>query len=169
MQTGSITSMATTWAMVSTPSIRLLLKRFLKLSMKKESILKKYKSLRERTSRGDLGFYSNDGILSEILDDGKAICQNYIPEDLVELPQATTEERLANAQLLRSREIHNTLKADLVEHAWAIRPIRLNNDHDEDSEEEVGEEFEDGNFEDVGLDAGENEEEEGENEDDTEE
>ncbi|XP_022030258.1 uncharacterized protein LOC110931160 [Helianthus annuus] len=104
-----------------------------------------------------------------IEDDGKAICQNYIPEDLVELPQATTEERLANAQLLRSREIHNTLKADLVEHAWAIRPIRLNNDHDEDSEEEVVEEFEDGNFEDVGLDAGENEEEEGENEDDTEE
>ncbi|KAJ0519268.1 uncharacterized protein LOC110891285 [Helianthus annuus] len=104
-----------------------------------------------------------------IEDDGKAICQNYIPEDLVELPQATTEERLANAQLLRSREIHNTLKADLVEHAWAIRPIRSNNDHDEDSEEEVGEEFEDGNFEDVGLDAGENEEEEGENEDDTEE
>ncbi|MFS7942381.1 hypothetical protein Hanom_Chr06g00487721 [Helianthus anomalus] len=58
---------------------------------------------------------------------------------------------------------------DSVEHAWAIRPIRSNNDHDEDSEEEVGEEFEDGNFEDVGLDAGENEEEEGENEDDTEE
>ncbi|MFS7977039.1 putative harbinger transposase-derived protein [Helianthus anomalus] len=88
-----------------------------------------------------------------IEDDGKAICQNYIPEDLVEVAQATTEERLANAQLLRSREIHNTLKADLVEHTWAIRPIRFNNDHDEDSEEEVVEEFEDGNFEDVGLDA----------------
>ncbi|MFS7919586.1 hypothetical protein Hanom_Chr03g00214381 [Helianthus anomalus] len=67
MQTGTITSMATTWPMVSTLSIRLLLKRFLKLSMKKESILKNYKSLRERTLRGVLGFYSNDGILSEIL------------------------------------------------------------------------------------------------------
>uniref|UniRef100_A0A251VHS3 Putative harbinger transposase-derived protein n=1 Tax=Helianthus annuus TaxID=4232 RepID=A0A251VHS3_HELAN len=30
-------------------------------------ILKNYKSLRERTSRGVLGFYSNDGILSGIL------------------------------------------------------------------------------------------------------
>ncbi|XP_021991500.1 acidic leucine-rich nuclear phosphoprotein 32 family member B-like [Helianthus annuus] len=54
-------------------------------------------------------------------------------------------------------------KADLVEHAWAIHPMRYNGDDEEDSEEEQGEEFEDGNFEDVGLDAGENEEEEGEN------
>ncbi|MFS8006371.1 hypothetical protein Hanom_Chr14g01248411 [Helianthus anomalus] len=67
MQTGTITSMATTWPMVSTRSIRLLLKRFLKRSMKKESILKNYKSLRERISRGLLGFYSNDDIFSEIL------------------------------------------------------------------------------------------------------
>ncbi|XP_021991953.1 uncharacterized protein LOC110888752 [Helianthus annuus] len=95
-----------------------------------------------------------------IEEDGRTICQNYIPEHLVEGTQATMEERLADAQLLRSKEIHNTLKADLVEHAWAIRPIRYKSDDEEDSEEEEVEESEDGNFEDVGLDAGENEEEE---------
>ncbi|MFS8015425.1 hypothetical protein Hanom_Chr15g01356271 [Helianthus anomalus] len=104
-----------------------------------------------------------------IEDDGRAICQNYIPEDLFEGTQATIEERLANAQLLRFKEIHNTLKANLVEHAWAIHPMRYNGDDEEDSEEEQVEEFEDGNFEDVGLDAGENEEEEGENDNEDEE
>ncbi|XP_021971611.1 uncharacterized protein LOC110866770 [Helianthus annuus] len=103
-----------------------------------------------------------------IEDDGKAIFQNYIPEDVVEGTQATMEERLVNAQLLRSKDIHNALKADLVEHTWAVRPIRHDGDDEEDFEEEEVEEFEAGNFEDVGLDAGENEEE-GENDDEDEE
>ncbi|KAJ0451776.1 hypothetical protein HanHA300_Chr15g0571421 [Helianthus annuus] len=79
------------------------------------------------------------------------------------------EEILVNAQLLRYKDIHNVLKADLVEHAWAIRPIRHDGDDEEDSEEEEVKEFEAENFEDVGLDAGENKEEEGENDDEDEE
>ncbi|XP_022023636.1 uncharacterized protein LOC110923891 [Helianthus annuus] len=104
-----------------------------------------------------------------IEDDGKAICQNYFPEDVVEGTQATMEERILNMQLLRSKEIHNTLKADLVEHAWAIRPIRHDGDIKQDyEEEEEVEEFEAGNFANGGLDDGENEEEEGENDDEDE-
>ncbi|MFS8015426.1 hypothetical protein Hanom_Chr15g01356281 [Helianthus anomalus] len=64
MRTGTSTSMATIWVMVYARSIRLLLKCFLKRSMGKKSILKNYKSFRERISRGVLRFYSNDEILS---------------------------------------------------------------------------------------------------------
>ncbi|KAJ0526752.1 putative harbinger transposase-derived protein [Helianthus annuus] len=98
-----------------------------------------------------------------IEDDGNAIYQNYFPEDVVEGTQATMEEKLVNAQLLRSKDIHNALKAYLIEHAWVIRP------DEEDSEEEEVEKFEAGNFENIGLDVGENEEKEGENDDEDEE
>ena len=71
-------------------------------------------------------------------DEGKAICQNYFPEDVVEGTQATIEERIKNAQVLRSKELHNALKADWVEHAWAIRPIHpVDNDEEEEEEAEA--------------------------------
>ncbi|XP_022032184.1 uncharacterized protein LOC110933262 [Helianthus annuus] len=96
-------------------------------------------------------------------DEGKTAYQNYFPEDVVEGTQATMEERILNDQLFRSRELHNAIKADLVEHAWAIRPIRHDGDNQEDFKEEEGD-FEVGAFENEGLDEGANEEE-GENDD----
>ncbi|KAJ0442075.1 putative harbinger transposase-derived protein [Helianthus annuus] len=54
-----------------------------------------------------------------IEDDGKATHQNYFSEDVVEGTQSTMEERMLNVQLLRPKEIHNTLKANLVEHMLA--------------------------------------------------
>ncbi|KAJ0442657.1 putative harbinger transposase-derived protein [Helianthus annuus] len=95
-----------------------------------------------------------------IEDDGKAICQYYFPKDVVEGTQAIMEERILNGQLLHSNEIHNALKADLVKHAWVIRPIQHDGDVEQDSKEEEIEEFEVGSFKDGGLDDGENEEEE---------
>ncbi|XP_022007894.1 uncharacterized protein LOC110907183 [Helianthus annuus] len=77
-----------------------------------------------------------------IEDDGKTICQNYFSEDVVEGTQATIEEIILNAQLLRSKDIHNALKADLVEHTRVICPIRYDGDVEEDYEEEEVEEFE---------------------------
>jgi hypothetical protein len=91
-------------------------------------------------------------------DEGKAICPNYFAEEDVPGTQATQEERFQNSAMLRSKEIHNALKADLVEEAWSIRPLHHHNqeEEDEEEEEEVGEE--------EAEEEEEEEEEEGENE-----
>ncbi|KAK1431382.1 hypothetical protein QVD17_07839 [Tagetes erecta] len=62
-------------------------------------------------------------------DDGNAICQNYIPDQVEEeITQATFEERVANDAYLRNKHEHYALMADLIEHAWSVRTIPDNDD-----------------------------------------
>ncbi|XP_022004564.1 uncharacterized protein LOC110902143 [Helianthus annuus] len=66
-------------------------------------------------------------------DKGKVICQNYVPEDVQEYPQATLEERVKNAHELWSEAAHSELALDLVEHAWSVRYIP--NEGEQESDE----------------------------------
>jgi hypothetical protein len=77
-------------------------------------------------------------------DEGKAICQNYVPEAVQDLPQANMEERMLNAHELRDHEVHDALAADLVQQAWSVRyiPNPGGNEEEEEEEEEGDEEEE---------------------------
>ncbi|KAD6119683.1 hypothetical protein E3N88_10954 [Mikania micrantha] len=55
---------------------------------------------------------------------GKAICQNY-EEVNPPVQEVTPEERVEIRAEIRSREIHNILKGDLVEHVWKNRGENL--------------------------------------------
>ncbi|KAL8209221.1 hypothetical protein R6Q57_008633 [Mikania cordata] len=54
----------------------------------------------------------------------KAICQNYEELD-PPVEKVTPEERFEIRAEIRSREIHNMLKGDLVEHVWKNRKENL--------------------------------------------
>ncbi|XP_076943037.1 uncharacterized protein LOC143613122 [Bidens hawaiensis] len=116
--------------------------------MKRETILRKYKSIHEMTSRGvlssspTLAFVKNlcrawtlekmrDVIYTCIIlhkmiikYEGKTIRQHYIPRNVQQQTQATMEEMVQNAYQMRSSEIYNSLMADLVQRAWSVKPIR---------------------------------------------
>ena len=56
-------------------------------------------------------------------DEGKALCQDFNPEDPTLDPtywtqQIPMEERLENLNEVKNRETHNMLTADLVDHLW---------------------------------------------------
>ncbi|KAD5803655.1 hypothetical protein E3N88_15015 [Mikania micrantha] len=57
-------------------------------------------------------------------DKGKAICQNYEEVD-PPVQEVTPEERVEIRAKIRSKEIHNMLKGDLVEHVWKNRGENL--------------------------------------------
>ncbi|XP_076897157.1 uncharacterized protein LOC143550386 [Bidens hawaiensis] len=59
-----------------------------------------------------------------IEDEERAIWQHYIPKNFQQQTQATMGKKVQNAYQIRSSEIHNSLMADLVQHAWSFRPIR---------------------------------------------
>ena len=75
-------------------------------------------------------------------DEGKAICQNYVPEAVQDLPQANVQERVLNAHELRDHEVHDALAADLVQQAWSVRYIPNPGGNEEEEEEEGDEEEE---------------------------
>jgi len=59
-------------------------------------------------------------------DEGKAFCQNYDDSDPSLDPayweqQTPMEQRIQNSNAVRSRETHNMLTADLVDHLWENR------------------------------------------------
>jgi hypothetical protein len=59
-------------------------------------------------------------------DEDKAYCQDYNPNDPTLDPaywnqQTPIEQRIQNGLEVRNREVHNMLKADLVDHIWANR------------------------------------------------
>ncbi|XP_022031383.1 uncharacterized protein LOC110932349 [Helianthus annuus] len=76
--------------------------------------------------------------------EGKAICQNYVPEAVQEEhPQASMEERVNNARELRYKPYHSALTVDLVQHAWSVRYVPPEGEEEtEDEEYEVGEDEE---------------------------
>ena len=76
-------------------------------------------------------------------DEGKAICQNYVPEAVhQEHPQASMEERVSNARELRYEPYHSQLMVDLLHHAWSVRYVPPEG---EEETEDEGEESEDEN------------------------
>ncbi|XP_076960655.1 uncharacterized protein LOC143637084 [Bidens hawaiensis] len=57
-------------------------------------------------------------------DEGKAICQHYIPGSIPEqFPEPTQDQRTYNIHQLTSSDIHNQLKADLVQLVWDNRQV----------------------------------------------
>ncbi|KAK1412333.1 hypothetical protein QVD17_33498 [Tagetes erecta] len=79
-------------------------------------------------SNNDLNVLEESSIIEDV-DDGNAICQNYIPDQVEEeITQATFEERVANDAYLRNKHEHYALMADLIEHAWSVRTIPDNDD-----------------------------------------
>ncbi|KAJ0604875.1 putative harbinger transposase-derived protein [Helianthus annuus] len=76
-------------------------------------------------------------------DEGKARCQNYVPEAVQEEhPQASMEERVNNARELRYEPYHSQLMVDLLHHAWSVRYVPPEG---EEETEDEGEESEDEN------------------------
>ncbi|KAJ0751828.1 putative harbinger transposase-derived protein [Helianthus annuus] len=76
-------------------------------------------------------------------DEGKAICQNYVPEAVQEEhPQASMEERVNNTRELRYEPYHSQLMVDLLHHAWSVRYVPPEG---EEETEDEGEESEDEN------------------------
>lgn len=60
-------------------------------------------------------------------DEDKAFCQDYNPEDPTLDPTYWTQEtpmevRIQNLHAVKSRETHNMLTADLVDHLWSNTP-----------------------------------------------
>ena len=60
-------------------------------------------------------------------DEDKAVCQDYNPDDITLNPaywtqQTPMETRIQNLHAVKSRETHNMLTADLVDHLWAHTP-----------------------------------------------
>ncbi|KAJ0432350.1 putative harbinger transposase-derived protein [Helianthus annuus] len=66
-------------------------------------------------------------------DEGKAICQSY--EGDVPRPPCTisNEQRLRNRAEIRSGDLYNALRADLVEHVWRYHSQELGSDSEEES------------------------------------
>ncbi|XP_021971896.1 uncharacterized protein LOC110867062 [Helianthus annuus] len=93
--------------------------------------------------------YEEYSIEHGLPDEGKAICQNYVPEAVQEEhPQTSMEERVNNARELRCEPYHSALTVDLVQHTCSVRYIPPEGEEEtEDEEDEVGEdeEFEDEN------------------------
>ncbi|KAJ0744134.1 putative harbinger transposase-derived protein [Helianthus annuus] len=76
-------------------------------------------------------------------DEGKARCQNYVPQAVQEEhPQASMEERVNNARELRYEPYHSQLMVDLLHHAWSVRYVPPEG---EEETEDEGEESEDEN------------------------
>ncbi|XP_076928921.1 uncharacterized protein LOC143593062 [Bidens hawaiensis] len=76
-------------------------------------------------------------------DEGKAICQHYIPKSVPEqFPEPTQDQRTYNIHQLTSSDIYNQLKADLVQHVWDNRPVEEDEDEYEDNDDD-GDEDED--------------------------
>jgi hypothetical protein len=50
-------------------------------------------------------------------------------------PQANMEQRIQNLAIMQSRENHNYLMADLVEHVWTPKQRRVCNGEDEGKDE----------------------------------
>ncbi|XP_076885600.1 uncharacterized protein LOC143535141 [Bidens hawaiensis] len=80
-------------------------------------------------------------------DEWRAICQHFIPWNVQQQTKATMEERVQNAYEMRSSEINNSLMADLVQHAWSVRPIRDEGENvlrgdDDERDKESEDEFE---------------------------
>jgi hypothetical protein len=70
-------------------------------------------------------------------DEDKAICQDYDPNDVSLNPaywsqQTPVEIRIQNLHAVRSRETHNMLTADLVDHLWAHTPHDFEPEDDND-------------------------------------
>jgi hypothetical protein len=72
-------------------------------------------------------------------DEGRAICPDHSPDDIEQFTPATMDERVKNHGIMRSQELHNNLKADLVEAAWSLKPIRVDNDGPSDEDEDEDE------------------------------
>ena len=106
-----------------------------------------------------------------IEDEGRAICPTFIPDPDPPRTPASMEKRLENSDSVRSREIHNALKEDLVQHLWIYRPLPVengdqnegNNENDDEDNDDDGEDDE--NDEEDDDEEGEDEEED-EDEDD---
>nr|XP_043626079.1 protein ALP1-like [Erigeron canadensis] len=69
-------------------------------------------------------------------DKDKAICQDYNPDEPSLVPgyweqMTPLEERIQNRHTIKSRETHNMLTADLVDHLWSTQP----HDFDPDNED----------------------------------
>ncbi|XP_076903657.1 uncharacterized protein LOC143558775 [Bidens hawaiensis] len=90
---------------------------------------------------------------------GRTECPTYIPDDDPLPMQATLEQRLENMYFVRSKEIHNTLMADLVQHAWMFRCLPSENKVEDEGSNEDKDEFDD---EDDGDGANEDEDEDDE-------
>ncbi|XP_076904015.1 uncharacterized protein LOC143559267 [Bidens hawaiensis] len=58
-------------------------------------------------------------------DDGHAICENYQGDIPRQESTIINEQRLDNLNIIKSREIHNNLRHELVEHLWDRRPDNL--------------------------------------------
>ena len=80
-------------------------------------------------------------------DEGRAICQHYVPGSVPEqFPEPTEFEREMNMRQWRSRDTHHALRHDLVEHIWNNRPMLEedeveDDDEDEDDFDQVGEDW----------------------------
>ena len=103
-----------------------------------------------------------------IEDEGRAICPTFIPDPDPPRTPASMEKRIENSDSVRSREIHNALKEDLVQHLWMYRPFHVdqnegNNENDDEDNDDDGEDDE--NDEEDDDEEGEDEEED-EDEDD---
>ncbi|XP_076931294.1 uncharacterized protein LOC143596394 [Bidens hawaiensis] len=58
-------------------------------------------------------------------DEGKAICQNYQGDISRQESAITNEQRLTNIDIIKSRELHDNIRHELVEHLWDRRPDDL--------------------------------------------
>ncbi|XP_076881689.1 uncharacterized protein LOC143529891 [Bidens hawaiensis] len=58
-------------------------------------------------------------------DEGKAICQNYQGDIPRQESTVTNEQRLANINIIKSRELHGNVRHELIEHLWDRRPDDL--------------------------------------------
>ncbi|XP_076912388.1 uncharacterized protein LOC143570683 [Bidens hawaiensis] len=58
-------------------------------------------------------------------DEGKTICQNYQGDIPRQESTITNEQRLANINIIKSRELHGNVRHELVKHLWDRRPDDL--------------------------------------------
>ena len=73
-------------------------------------------------------------------DEGRAICQHYVPGSVPEeFPHPTQQQRARNQRRLESSELHNQLKHDLVDHVWSCRPFDYQPEDEDEDEETEGE------------------------------
>ncbi|XP_076927194.1 uncharacterized protein LOC143590661 [Bidens hawaiensis] len=87
--------------------------------------------------------------------EGRKICSNFIPDSDPPRTPTSMEQRLEKTYFVRSREMHNALMGDLVQHIWVNRRLPGENENQNEGNDENEDGIDDEDEDDEGVDGDE--------------